>query len=82
MDNAAYGEAVAKAVLGAIKSSPVESVNGAAKASGIPYVTLDRRLKKDGGAFTVAELRSLAHVTGRKTADFIPREGRRTAVAP
>ena len=48
----------------------VGSIRAAAKHSGIPYTTLDRRLRGDGSDFTVAELRRLAQATNRTTADF------------
>lgn len=76
MDNAEFDKAVAEVVAAAI-AEEIGSVNGAAKRSGIPYATLDRRLKD--GSFTVRELRRLAEATGRKVADFIPRESDREA---
>lgn len=48
----------------------VGSVRAAAKASGIAYTTLDRRLRGDGSDFTVAELRRLAAATNRPASDF------------
>lgn len=60
---------VSQAVRAAINDS-VGSVRAAAIQAGIPYTTLDRRLRGDGSDFTVAELRKLATVTGRSYSDF------------
>ena len=51
-------------------AATVGSVHAAAVQAGIPYATLDRRLK-DGEQFKVAELRSLATVTGRAPSTFL-----------
>jgi hypothetical protein len=76
MDHDAYDIAVGANAHTAILQT-VGSVQGAAKESGIAYTTLDRKLK-GLASFTVAELRRLAKVTQRRTADFLPREtGRR-----
>lgn len=56
-------------VRAAINAS-VGSVRAAAIGSGIPYTTLDRRLRGDGSDFTVAELRRLGEVTGHAASDF------------
>jgi hypothetical protein len=59
------GEAVRDAI-----NETVGSVRSAALQTGIPYTTLDRRLR-DGSQFTVAELNRLAELTGRLPSDFI-----------
>jgi len=46
------------------------SVRAASTETGIPYTTLDRRLR-DGSQFTIAELNRLAAATGRDTSYFI-----------
>ena len=71
MDNEAFDRAVADAARDAIMST-IGSVNGAAKEAGIPYATLDRKLR-GVSSFTVSELRRLAAVTGKRTSDFIPK---------
>lgn len=70
-DNAGYDKAVAGAVLEAIKASPIGSVNGAARMTGIPYTTLHRRLAGTT-SFTVSELNRIATLAGCKPSDFLP----------
>jgi len=60
---------LADTVRAAIKDT-LGSVRAAAQETGIPYTTLDRRLK-NGSQFTVAELGRLAEVTGRTLTDFV-----------
>lgn len=69
MDNTADINPVGTAARQAIDSS-VGSVREASIQTGIPYATLDRRLR-DGEQFKVSELRALGTITGRKPADFI-----------
>lgn len=71
MDNASYDATVAKLVDSAMKAAD-ESVRATAIATGIPYTTLDRKLK--GAPFHVNELRRIGQYLGRPTASFLPDE--------
>lgn len=71
MDNESFDKAVADSALAAILAT-IGSVNGAAKRTGIPYTTLDRKLHGHT-SFTVRELHLVAQATGKRTAHFIPK---------
>lgn len=68
-NDTATGNPVGSAARAAIADS-VGSVHAASQQAGIPYATLDRRLK-DGEQFKVAELRRLGAITGRDASDFL-----------
>lgn len=70
MDNASFDHRVAELVDAAIKASG-KSRNAVAKESGVPYVTLDRKLKALA-PFNVSELNRIAQATAREAGDFIP----------
>lgn len=70
-DNAEYDQQVGQNVRAAFDEAGL-SVNGASRESGIPYTSLDRKLK-GLSSFTVAELRRLGAITGRRLGDFLPR---------
>lgn len=72
MDYDEYDRAVGEAARDAIMTK-FGSVRGGSEASGIPYASLDRKLR-GLSSFKVVELRRLAKVTGRRTASFLPRE--------
>lgn len=69
MDNASYDAAVADQVATALQESG-KSVRETALSTGIPYTTLDRKLK--GAPFHVNELRRIGLMLGRETASFLP----------
>ena len=69
MENATTPHPATAAVRTAIAET-VGSVRAAAIQSGIPYTTLDRRLRNPD-TFTVAELNRLAAVTDRTPSDFL-----------
>ncbi|MEQ6899240.1 helix-turn-helix domain-containing protein [Microbacterium sp. KR10-403] len=72
MDHAEYDRTVGTNVHEAILESGL-SVRGAADRSGIPYTTLDRKLK-GLSSFTVADLRRIGQITRRRADSFMPRE--------
>lgn len=72
MDNESYDVAVGEAARAAIMGK-FGSVRGGALAAGIPYVSLDRKLKGNS-SFTIAELRRLAVATERSIVDLLPPE--------
>jgi molybdenum-dependent DNA-binding transcriptional regulator ModE len=72
MDHAEYDRATGQIAKAAIIEA-FGSVQGGAKASGIPYASLDRKLKGIT-SFTTRELRLLAGVTKRRVRDLLPRE--------
>ncbi len=78
MDNVSYDATVAELVDGALKEAG-ESVRATAIATGIPYTTLDRKLK--GAPFHVNELRRIGQYLGRPTASFLPPEVARERMA-
>lgn len=51
------------------------SVRGGSEASGIPYASLDRKLRGIS-SFSVRELRLAAKSTGRRVRSFLPSEQR------
>lgn len=71
MDNESYDAAVADEVRRALEDAGA-SVRATALATGIPYTTLDRKLK--GAPFQVRELRLIGKHLGRGTASFLPDE--------
>lgn len=70
MDNASLDHRVAELVDAAITESG-KSRNAVAKETGVPYATLDRKLKGIA-SFNVSELSRIAQATGRTTGSFIP----------
>lgn len=66
METPTNPEAIAASVRTAIQAT-LGSVRAAAKETGIPGTTLDRRLKHPD-TFTVGELQRLAHATGHEDA--------------
>lgn len=80
MDNASYDALVASLVADALKKAG-ESVRATAIATGIPYTTLDRKLK--GAPFNVGELHRIGSYLGRSAGSFIPNEdARHSAKSP
>ncbi|MDR6691377.1 putative transcriptional regulator [Microbacterium sp. 1154] len=70
MDNGSFDHRVAELVAAAIDETG-PSRNAVAKEAGVPYATLDRKLKGIA-PFNVSELNRLAQATGRDAGDFIP----------
>jgi hypothetical protein len=77
MDYDEYDKAVGENARAAIIAK-FGSVRGGSEAAGIPYASLDRKLR-GLSSFKVGELRRLARVTGRRTASFLPRETKTAA---
>lgn len=71
MDNGTYDATIATRVETALKEAG-QSVRATAIATGIPYTTLDRKLK--GAPFQVNELRRIGRLLGLPTSAFIPED--------
>lgn len=71
MDYAGVDAAVSANIRKAIADT-TGSVHKTALAAGIPYTTLDRKLRR--GSFTLSELHALADLFGRPVSDFLRRE--------
>lgn len=72
LDNDSYDRAVGDAVKAAVLKK-YGSLRACADATGIPYVTLNRKVHGHA-PFTVRELRAVALATGRRTSSFLPSE--------
>ncbi len=72
MDNASFDHRVAELVDAAIDESG-KSRNAVAKDAGVPYATLDRKLRGIA-PFNVSELNRLARATGKTPGSFLPDE--------
>lgn len=71
MDSNSFARAVAENVEKAIDRSGL-SLLAAAKKAGIPYTTLDRRIKSGGlSPFTVREVKAIADALGRTANDLL-----------
>lgn len=69
MGTSGVAETVARTVRDAIEATG-RSVHGLAVETGIPYTTLDRKLRR--GTFTVEELYLLGIALDREPASFFP----------
>ncbi|MDF2578473.1 MAG: hypothetical protein K0S49_52 [Microbacterium sp.] len=72
MDNDEYDRAVGENVKTAFIAQ-FGSLRGGSEASGIPYASLDRKVRGIT-SFNTRELRQAAQATGRKVRSFLPSE--------